>query len=201
MATVDRFLLIGPSEIIAFFLLVIAASKADPHSRCPLCTWPLSTWVSPVWCFCTFLYCCCYLTQLCLTLSDPMDCSMPGFPVLHHLQEFARLMPFESVMPSNHLVLCHPLLLPSVFLSIRVFCSESALTAGGQSIRASALALVLPMNFQGWPPLGLTGLISLLPKRLSRVFSNTTVWKNLFFSAQPSLWSNFHIHTWLLGKK
>ena len=91
VARVDRFLLIGVSEIIAFFLLVIAASKADTHSRCPLCTWPLSTQVSPVWCLCTFIYCCCSITQLCLTLSDPMDCSMSGFPVLHHLPEFAQI--------------------------------------------------------------------------------------------------------------
>ena len=116
-------------------------------------------------------------------------------------QSLLRLMSFELVMPSNHLVLCHPLLLPSMFLSIRVFCSESALVSGGQSIGASALALVLPMNIQGWPPLGLTGLISLLPKRLSRVFSNSTVWKYPFFGTQPSLWSNSDIHTWLLEKQ
>ena len=69
----------------------------------------------------------------------------------------------------------------------------------GQCIRASALASVLPMNTQGWFPLGLTGLISLLSKGLSRVFSNITVQKHQFFSAQP-LWSNFHIRTWLLEK-
>ena len=69
---------------------------------------------------------------------------------------------------------------------------------GAQSIRASAS--VLPMNIQGWFPLGLTGLIFLLSKGLSRVFFNTTVQKHQFFSAQPSLWSNSHIHTWLLEK-
>jgi len=88
---VDRFLLLGLSEIIAFFLLVIAASKADTHCRCPLCTWPLSTRVSPVWCLCTFPYCYFSITQLCHTLSDPMDCSMSGFPVLHRLPEFAQI--------------------------------------------------------------------------------------------------------------
>ena len=56
-----------------------------------------------------------------------MDCSMPGFHVLQHLKSLLKLMSVESVMPSNHLILCHPLLLPSVFLSIRVFSSESAL--------------------------------------------------------------------------
>ena len=72
-------------------------------------------------------------------------------------------------------------------------------TSGGQSLRAWASASVLPMNIQGWFPLGGTGLI-LLSKGLSRVFSNTTVQKHQFFGAQPSLWSNSHIHTWLLEK-
>ena len=70
-------------------------------------------------------------------------------------------------------------------------------TSQSQSIRASAS--VLPMTIQGWFLLGLTGLISLLSKGLSRVFSSTTIQKIQFFSAQPSLWSSFHIHTWLLG--
>ena len=64
----------------------------------------------------------------------------------------------------------------------------------------SASASVLPMNIQGWFPLGLTGLISLLSKGLSRFFSSTTIWKHQFFGAQPSLWSYSHIHTWLLEK-
>ena len=72
--------------------------------------------------------------------------------------------------------------------------------SGGQSIGASASASVLPMNIQDWFPLELTGLISLLSMGLSRVFSNTTLQKHQFFSAEPSLWSNSHIHTWLLEK-
>ena len=88
-----------------------------------------------------------------------------------------NLMAIELVMPSNHLILCCPLLLLlSIFTNIRVFSGESKLFAsGGQSTGASASASVLPMNIQGWFPLGLTGLISLLSKGLSRVFSNTTV--------------------------
>ena len=62
----------------------------------------------------------CSVTKLCSTLCDPMDCSTPGFPVPHHLLEFAL------VMPSNHLILCHLLFLPSIFPSIRVFSNESA---------------------------------------------------------------------------
>ena len=73
-------------------------------------------------------------------------------------------------------------------------------TPGGQSIRASSSASVFPMNIQVCFPLGLTGLISLMFKGLSRVFSSTTIWKLQGFSAQPSLWSNSHIHTWLLEK-
>ena len=98
----------------------------------------------------------------------------------------------ESVMPSKHLILCRPLLLPSVLPSIRVFSSES-----GLHIRwVSASASVFPTNIQDWFPLGLTGWISLQSKALSRVFSNTTVQKHQFFSTQLSLWSNSHIHTW-----
>ena len=68
------------------------------------------------------------VTQLCLTICDPMDCSTPGLPVLHSLLEFAQLISIESVVPSNHLILCCPLLLlPSVFPCIRVFSSEPAL--------------------------------------------------------------------------
>ena len=72
--------------------------------------------------------------------------------------------------------------------------------SGGQSIGASASVSILPMNIQGWFPLRLTGLISLLSKALSRVFSSTTVWKHLFFGTLPSLWSNSHICIWLLEK-
>ena len=72
--------------------------------------------------------------------------------------------------------------------------------SGGQSIAASAPALVLPRNTQDWSPLGWTGWISLQFKGLSRVFPNTTVQKHQFFGAQLSLWSNSHIHTWLREK-
>ena len=78
--------------------------------------------------------------------------------------------------------------------------NESLFASGGQSIGASASASVLPMYIQGWFPLGLTGLISLQSKGLSGVFSSTTIRKHQFFSAQPSLWFNFHIHTWLWHK-
>ena len=104
---------------------------------------------------------------------------------------------------------CHPIISSSVIPFSTCLLSFPALgscplswlfTSGGQSIGASASAWVLSMNIQSWFSLGLTGLISLLSKGFSRVFFNTLVWKHQFFSAQPSLWSNSHIHTWLLEK-
>ena len=99
---------------------------------------------------------------------------------------------------------CHPIISYSVapFSScLQSFpASGQFFTSGGQSIGASASASVLPMNIQGWFSLGLTGLISLWSKGLSRVFSNTTVQKHQFFGAQLSLWFNPHIQIWLLEK-
>ena len=86
---------------------------------------------------------------------------------------------------------------PQSFPAFGSFLISQLFASGGQSIGASASASVHPMNIQGWFPLGLTGWISLQSKGLSRVFSRTTARKHQFFSAQPSLWSNFHIHTWL----
>ena len=66
-------------------------------------------------------HCCCSVTKLSPTLGNPMDCRTPGFPVSHHLPEFAKFTSIESVMSSNHLILCRPLLLPTIFPSIRIF--------------------------------------------------------------------------------
>ena len=110
------------------------------------------------------------------------------FPVLHQLPEHDQPMSIESVMPSNNLVLCFfLLLLPSILPSIRVFSNESVLCIRCQSIAVSASTSVLLMNIQDWFPLGWTGLLSLQSKRLSEVFSNTTVQTHQFFSAQLSL--------------
>ena len=103
-----------------------------------------------------------------------MGCSTPGFPVFTVSWSFLKLTPIKSVIPSNHLVLCYPfLLLSSIFPSIRVFSSELALHIRWPNIGASASASVLSTNIQGWFPLGLTVLISLQSKGLSRVFSST----------------------------
>ena len=112
-----------------------------------------------------------------------------------------KLMSIELVIPSNHLSLCCPFSsCPQSFLAAESFPMSWLFASGGQSTGASALASVLAMNIQGWFLLGLIGMISLLSKGLSRVFSKTTVWKRQFFHTQPSLWSNSHIYPWLLGK-
>ena len=123
-----------------------------------------------------------------------------SFTISWRLVNNLQDMSIESVMPFNHPVLCHPLFLPSIFPSIRVFSNESVLPIRWPKYWASASASVFPINIQNWPPWRLTGWISLQSKGLSRVFSNTTVQKHQSFGAQPSSWSNSHIHTWLLEK-
>ena len=111
-----------------------------------------------------------------------------------------KLMPLESVMPSNCLILCHLLLLPSIFPSIRVLSNKLTLCISWPKYWSFSFGISLPMNIQGRFPLGLTGLICLLSKELSRVFSSTRIQKHWFFSIQPSLRSNSHICTWQLKK-
>ena len=117
-----------------------------------------------------------------------MDCSTPGFPVLHHLPELLKLMSIESVMPSNHLILSHLLLLlPSIFPSIKVFSNESVLHIRLPKYWSSASASVLPMNIQDWFPLGWTGWISLQFKgRLLQHHSlkASVIWHSAFFIVQ-----------------
>ena len=127
-----------------------------------------------------------------------MDCSTPDLPVHHQLLKLAQTHVHrvsDAIQPSHPLSLPSP---PAFNLSQHQGLPQSQLfSSDGQSIGASASASVLPI--QDWFPLELTGLISLLSKGLSRVLSSTTVWKQKFFSSQPSLWSNSHIHT-TIGK-
>ena len=116
-------------------------------------------------------------------------------------QTMLKLMSIELVMPSNYLILCRPLLLlPSIFPSIRVFSKELALHIRWPKHWSFSFSISPPVNIQDWFSLGFTGLISLLSKGLSRVFSGITAWKYQFFSTQSSLWSNSHFHVWLLEK-
>ena len=115
-------------------------------------------------------------------------------------QSLPKLMSTESVMSSNHLILCCPFSSCPQFLPASESFPMSQLFAwGGQSTGVSASALFIPMNTQDWSPLEWTGWI-LQSKGLSRVFSNTTVQKHRFFGAQLSSQSNSHIHTWPLEK-
>ena len=136
-----------------------------------------------------------------LTLCHPLDFSIPISSVLQYLLEFAQIH-VHWVGDANHLILCCPFLfLPSIFPSIRVFSSESALPVRWPKYQSfTASASILPMNTQDWSPLGWTGWISLQSRGLSRVFSNTTTQMQWFFGAQPYLWSSSHVCTWLMEK-
>jgi len=140
--------------------------------------------------------CCCSVVMKYLTLCDPMDCSMPGPSV-----------PLSPDVCSDSCPLswwCY--LTISSFTSPFSFCFRSFPASGSFPMSrhqwpkgwASASVSVLPMDIQGWFPLGLTGLMSLQSKGLSGVFSSTTIKKYQFFNAQVSLWSNSQIHIWLL---
>ena len=154
-------------------------------------SWRLYLWI---WRLC----CCCSVTKLCPTLCDPMGCSMPGLPVLHGLSEFAQTHVHwvgDAIQPS------HPQPPPSpAALNLSEYQSLFHCIRWPK-FGASASASVFPMNTQGWSPLGLTSLISLLSKGLSRAFFSTTIQKRQFFGVHPSLWSNSHNLYMTTGKK
>ena len=132
------------------------------------------------------IFCCCSFTKPCPTFVTPWTAACQtslSFTISWSLLKFLSIY---SVMCSNDLILCCPLLLlPSIFPSIRIFSNES----GRQSIGTSFSASVLPMIIHGWFLLGFIGLISLLSRGLWRVFSSTTVQNHQLFGAQPSVWS------------
>ena len=147
-------------------------------------------------------------------VSAQFSCSVLSDSLWPHGLQQARL-PCPSPIPrvySESCPLsrwCHPTISSSVILFSSCLQSTPAsrslqmsqfFASGGQSIGVSASVSILSMNIPDWFPLGGTGLISLQPKGLSRVFSNATVQKHQFFGTQLSLWSNSHIHTWLLEK-
>ena len=142
--------------------------------------------------------------------SVPISCSVVSDSLRPHELQHSR-HPYPSPSPGVHLNLCplnrwcHPAISSSVvpfpscpqsLPASESFPMSQLFAWGGQSIGVSALASFLPKNNQDWSPLEWTGWISLESKRLSRVFSNTTVQKHQFFSAQLSSQSNSHIHTW-----
>ena len=116
-------------------------------------------------------------------------------------QSLLKLMSIKSVMPSNHLILCHPLLLlPSIFPSIRIFSNELILCIRWPKDWSFSFSISPSNEYSGLVSFRRTGLISLQSKELSRVFSNTTVQKHQFLGAQLSSQSNSHIHTLPLEK-
>ena len=141
------------------------------------------------------------VTLLCLTLCNRMDYSTSGFPIHHQLPELAQTP--VHLMPSNCLTSVIPFSsCPQSFPASGSFPLSQFFPSGVQSIGASVSvsASVLSVYIQDWFPLGLTGLISLQSKELSRVFPNTTTQKHRFFSVQLSLCFNSYIYTWLLEK-
>ena len=141
--------------------------------------------------------------SVCLTLCDSIDCDTPGFPVYPYLLESTQTHVHrigDAIQPYHHPLSSNSALTFSLSQHQDLFQWDRFFASCDQNTGVSASASVLPMNIKGWFPLGWTCLIFLLSKGLSRVFSSTTVQKHQFFSAQPSLRSSSHIHTWLLGK-
>ena len=144
------------------------------------------------------------VAQSCPTLCDPMNLSTPGLPVHHQLPEFTQTHVHrvgDAIQPSHPLSSpSPPAPNPSQYQGLFQWVNSLHEVLLCQSIGVSASASVLPMNTQDWSPLGGTGWISLQSKGLSRVFSNTTVQKHQFLSAQLSSQSNSRIHTRALEK-
>ena len=143
--------------------------------------------------------CCCrsVLTS-CLILYDPMDLASQTPLSFTIFQSLLKLMSIKSVMHPT--ILCHPLLLPSIVPSIRVFSNESALRIKWPKYWSFSFSISLSNEYLGLISFRIDWFDLLAVKGLSRVFSSTTVQKHQFFSAQPSLKSNSHICTWLLEK-
>ena len=143
------------------------------------------------------------VAQSCPTLCDPMNHSTPGLPVHYQLPEFTQTHIHrvgDAIQPSHLLSSPSPASNHSQHQSLFQWVNFLHEVAKGLAKGVSALASVLPTNTQDWSPLEWTGWISLQSKGLSRVFSNTTVQKQQFFSAQVSSQSNCHIHKWPLEK-
>ena len=145
---------------------------------------------------------CCSVAKSFLTVWNPMNCSKPRLPVSHYFPEFAHVHVHwnQWFYPAISFSVFPFSSFPQSFPTFKFFPLSWLFTSGGQSIGASTSAPVIPMNIQGWFPLGFTDLNSLLSKGLLTVFLITTIQKHHFFGSQTSLWSNSHIHIWLLER-
>ena len=130
----------------------------------------------------------------------PWTAAHRAFLSITNSRSLFKLMSMESVMPLNSSSIVPFSACLQSFPAPEPFLMSQFFTSGGQTIGASASASALPVNIQDWFPSGLTDLISLQSKGLSRAFSNTTFQNHQLLSVQLSLWSNSHIHTWLLEK-
>ena len=146
-----------------------------------------------------FRCCCCLVAKSCLTLCSPMDYSMPGFPVLHYPPELFRFVSIESLMLPNHVILCHFLLLPSIFPSIKVFPSESVLHIRWPKYWSFSFSMNPSNEYSGlisfrmdW--FALLGVQGTLKSHLQHNLKASIPWHSAFFTSKP------HIHTRLLEK-
>ena len=177
--------------------MLFTTARTWTQPRCPLA----DKWIRKLW----YIYIMEYSVQFSSVHSVVSDSVTPWTAArqasrsITNSQSLLKLMSIQLVMPSNHLILCRPLLLlPSIFPSIRVFSNESVLHIRWPKYWSFSSASVLPMNIQDCFPWGWTGWMSFQSKGLSRVFSNTNVQKHQFFNTQLSLCSNSHTHTRLL---
>ena len=148
--------------------------------------------------------CCCSIAQSCQTLCDAMDCSLPACQASLSLTiswSLPKFMFIALVMLSSHLILwCPLLLLPSIFPSITDFSNEPFVCTGWPKYWSFSFSISPSSEYQGWSPWRLTGLISLLSKGLSGIFSSTTVQRHQFFGILPSLQSSSQSCMWPLGR-
>ena len=142
------------------------------------------------------------VAQSCPTLCDPTNHSTPGLPVHHQLRSSLKLMSIEWVIPSSHLILCHPfLLLPSILPSIRVFSSESVLCIRWPKYWSFSFNISPSNEYSGLISFRMDWLDLPAVQGTLKSLSNTTVQKHQCFSTQPSLWSKSLIRTWLLENR
>ena len=136
------------------------------------------------------------VTQSCPTLCDPLNHSTPGLPVHHQLPDLLKLMPVESVMPSNHLILCHPLLLlPSILLSIKVFSNESVLLIRWPKYWSSSFSISSSNEYSELISFRMDWLDLLAVQGILKISSPTPQFKVIKSSALSSLYGQTHIHT------
>ena len=146
--------------------------------------------------FCSTPHCCCLVTKLGPTL-QPQGLSSPGFPIFHLLPESAQTHIHWVGDATNHLILCHfLLLLPSIFPTIRVLSKKSAIHIRWS--KYGSFSISLSNEYSGLISFKVDLFDLIAVQGLSRVFSITTIQKHQFFGSQPSIWPNSHIYTWLL---